>query len=174
MAVTTQRTTTRRWVVDETRSSVGFEVRNFWGLAAVRGSFDSFDGSYTVGPNGSSIELTIDATSIDTGNERRDHHLRSADFFDADEFPEIRFTSSRIVDLGDGRMHVSGELEAAGTTTPLAFNATVQTFVDELEFETTADVDQRNLGMSSGPLWSIRRPATLYVKTRLVRVDDAD
>jgi polyisoprenoid-binding protein YceI len=106
----------------------------------VRGCFRRFDGSYVVGPAGSEIELTIDAASVDTGISARDRHLRLADFFDVDEHPQVRFTSTRVDGLGNGRVHVSGELEAAGTRVPLAFDASVRVIDGELELEATTTV----------------------------------
>ncbi len=159
---------TQRWIVDPGRTVVEFEVKNLWGLAAVAGHFDRFDGTYTVSPDQSAIDLTIDAASVDTGIGLRDKHLRSPDFFDASEFPKVRFASTRMVDMGDGRVHVSGDLEAAGTPAPIAFEATVRDLDDELEFEMTTTVDQGRFGMSSGPLRNIRPPAKLHVKARLV------
>jgi hypothetical protein len=66
------------------------------GLASVRGHFDRFDGGYEIGPDGTTIELTIDADSLGTGNSMRDKHLRSADFFGVAEHPDVRFTSTRV------------------------------------------------------------------------------
>jgi polyisoprenoid-binding protein YceI len=169
MSSTQLQTTTQYWVVDSSRSVVEFEVQNFWGLAKVVGHFDHFEGSYTTGSEGSSLELTIEADSIDTGNERRDHHLRTHDFFDTAEFPYIRFSSHDLVDLGEGRVRVSGELEVVGIPQPLVFEAIVRDLDDELEAEATTTVDARKYGMSSGPLWSIRPLATLHVKTRFTR-----
>ena len=74
-----------RWSLDSDGSSVGFTVKTMWGLIPVRGRFDRLAGSYEVGRNGTTIELTIDADSIDTGNAKRDEHLRSSDFFDVDD-----------------------------------------------------------------------------------------
>jgi polyisoprenoid-binding protein YceI len=62
----------------------------------VHGRFDRFDGSYEVGPSGTTIELTIDADSLDTGHATRDKHLRSTDFFHIVEHPQVRFTSTRV------------------------------------------------------------------------------
>ena len=169
MSTTQLQATTQYWVVDSGRSVVQFEVRNFWGLAKVAGHFDRFEGSYRTGPDGTAVDLVVEAASVDTGNERRDHHLRSHDFFDTAEFPYIRFASRNLQDLGNGRVHVSGELEVVGIPQPLAFDAIVRDFGDELEVEATTTVDARKYGMSSGPLWSIRPPATLHVRSRLVR-----
>ena len=157
------------WTADLTRTTVEFEVEHFWGLHTVRGRFRRFDGSYVVGSAGPEIELTIDAASVDSGISARDRHLRSADFLDVDEHPQVRFTSTRVNGLGNGRVHVSGELEAAGTRVSLAFDASVSVIDGELELEATTAVDQRRFGMSQGPFRNVRPPAKLHVKTRLVR-----
>jgi polyisoprenoid-binding protein YceI len=162
--------TTTRWSLDRAHTSVEFEVKTFWGLATVRGHFDRFDGSYELGPDGAKIELTIDADSLDTGNRTRDKHLRSADFFDVAEQPQVRFTSTRIHDVADGILHVVGELEVAGASVELEFPAAVRAADGGLEIEATTTVDQERFGMSSGQLGMIRSPATLHVKAR-VRAD---
>jgi polyisoprenoid-binding protein YceI len=156
-----------RWTVDPDETSVEFAVKTFWGLMTVHGRFDRFDGSYEVGPDGTAIELTIDADSLDTGNGTRDKHLRSSDFFHLAEHPQVRFTSTRVHYVNDELLHVVGHLEAAGKVVPLEFPATVQQVDDALEVEATTTVDQRQLGMSSGQLGMIRQPATLHVKARL-------
>jgi polyisoprenoid-binding protein YceI len=156
-----------RWSVDSDETSVAFAVKTFWGLTTVRGRFDRFGGSYEVGPDGTQIELTIDADSLDTGNRLRDKHLRSTDFFGVAEHPQVRFTSTRVRDAGDGTLHVEGDLEAAGKVVPLDFDATVKEVDDGLEVETTATVDQWQFGMSSGQLGMIRPPTALHVRARL-------
>ncbi len=156
-----------RWRVDRDETSVDFAVKTFWRLTTVRGRFDRFDGSYEVAPNGTKIELTIDADSIDTGNRTRDRHLRSTDFFDVAEHPQVRFTSTRVRHAGDGVLRIEGSLEAAGKVVPLEFDATARQVDDAFEVEATTTVDQRQLGLSSGQLGMIRGPATLHVKARL-------
>jgi polyisoprenoid-binding protein YceI len=79
-----------RWTVDPDESLVEFAVKTFWGIAAVHGRFDRFDGSYEIGPDGATIELTIEADSLDTGNETRDKHLRATGFFHSTEHPCVR------------------------------------------------------------------------------------
>jgi len=158
-----------RWSVDSDGTSVDFAVKTFWGLATVRGRFDRFTGTYEDGPDGTTIELTVDADSLDTGNATRDKHLRSDDFFHVAEHPQLRFTSTRVHHVTDGVLHVVGHLEAAGRAVLLEFAATVQQVGDALEVEATTTVDQRELGMSSGRLGMIRPPATLHVKARLSR-----
>jgi polyisoprenoid-binding protein YceI len=157
------------WSVDRDETSVDFAVKTFWGVTTVHGHFDRFDGSYTSGPDGTKIDLTIDADSVDTGNATRDTHLRSAGFFHAAAHPQVCFTSTRVHHAGDGVLRVAGDLKAAGNVVPLEFDATVRQIADALELESTAKVDQRELGMSSGQLGMIRPPATLHVKARLTR-----
>ena len=156
-----------RWSVDRAGSFVEFNVKTFWGLSTVRGRFDRFDGTYEVGPSGTKIELTIDADSLDTGNGTRDKHLRSNAFFGVDEHPQVRFTSTSVLDTRDGKLHVEGNLDAAGKVVPLEFDATVAQAGDVLELEATAAVDHRLFGMSTGQLEMIRPPATLHVKALL-------
>jgi polyisoprenoid-binding protein YceI len=163
----TQIAATRQWTLDPARSTVEFKVRHFWGLITVTGHFDRFDGTYTVKPDSRQIELTIDADSLDTGRKPRDKHLREADFFHVAEHPQTRFHSNSVVDAGDGTLHVSGELEAAGKTVPLNFDAAVAEIGDELEIEATTTVDHRLLDMTWSPLGALRSPSTLHVKARL-------
>jgi polyisoprenoid-binding protein YceI len=163
-----------RWSVDSDETSVAFTIKTFWGLATVRGRFDRVAGSYEVGPDGTKIELTIDADSLDTGNRPRDKHLRSVDFFGVAEHPQVRFTSTRVRDAGDGTLHVEGGLEAAGQVVLLEFDATVQQVDHGLQVEATTTVDHRQLGMSSGQLGMIRPPATLHVRARLNRSTNGD
>jgi polyisoprenoid-binding protein YceI len=167
-AIATQ-TTFERWTADPSRTTVEFEVGHLWGLHTVRGRFRSFDGAYVVGPGGSEIEVTIDVESVDTGCDARDKHLRSADFFDADRHPQVRFVSTRVTGLGSGRVLVTGELEAAGRRVPLTFDASVRLIDGDIELEAAAMVDQSRFGMSDGPLRNVSRPTTLRVKTRLRR-----
>jgi polyisoprenoid-binding protein YceI len=159
------------WRVDPDQTVVDFAVKTFWGLITVRGRFDRFDGWYEVGPDGTSIDLTIDAHSVDTGNATRDRHLLSADFFNVAEHPLVRFTSSRVRDTGDGMLRVEGRLEAAGTVMPLEFDAKVRQIGDDLEVEAATAVDHRGFGMSGGHLGMIRPPAKLHVKARLSHDD---
>jgi polyisoprenoid-binding protein YceI len=156
-----------RWAVDPQKSSVEFAVKTFWGLATVRGRFERFDGGYDAGPAGQSIKLTIDAGSLDTGNGKRDEHLRSADFFHIADHPQVRFTSTRVRSTGDGTLHVAGDLEAAGVVVPLEFDAVTREVGEELEVEAAPTVDPRRFGMSAGHLGMIRPPARLHITARL-------
>jgi polyisoprenoid-binding protein YceI len=157
-----------RWRLDPTGSSAEFRAPYLWGLGSVNGRFLRLDGRLEVDENDYwSMELTLDAAGVDTGNDRRDKHLRSDDFFDADQHPEVRFRSRRVIDHGDGRLHVEGELEAAGGHVALPVEVTVRQAGDVLELEAAATVDQRRLGMTFSPLGVIRAPTALSVHARL-------
>jgi polyisoprenoid-binding protein YceI len=102
--------------IDSTHSSVGFSVRHMM-FAKVRGRFGAFHGTVHLDPEKleqSSVEVEIEAKSIDTGTPDRDTHLRSADFFDVEKFPTLTFKSTRIEDLGQGRYAVHGNLSLHG------------------------------------------------------------
>jgi polyisoprenoid-binding protein YceI len=158
---------TRRWVVDPSRSTVEFRVKTFWGLGTVTGRFTGFGGNYTVVDDGATIELDIDAGSLDTGNTQRDGHLRGTDFFHVEEHPHVRFTATEVRDLGNGKLWVEGDLEVAGKSVPVSFEAWRRDVGDDLELEAVATVDQRLLGMTHSPLGMLRAPSSLHVKARL-------
>jgi polyisoprenoid-binding protein YceI len=105
------------WVVDEDHSQVSFQVRHL--LSKVRGQFDDYTGTVVYdaeNPQRSSVEFTIDATSINTFHAKRDEHLRSGDFFAAATHPRITFRSEKVIALGDGRFAVTGPLSMRGVT----------------------------------------------------------
>jgi polyisoprenoid-binding protein YceI len=104
------------WTIDPVHSEVGFTVRHLM-VSKVRGSFHNFSGAITVAedPINSTVEATIDATSITTGDENRDAHLRSGDFFEVEKFPNFEFRSTRIEPKGD-EFAVTGELTIHGVT----------------------------------------------------------
>ena len=114
------------WQLDPARSVIAIRHKTMWGLANVKGTFTEVSGQGEVLADGSAHgSLTIGAASVDTGNARRDTHLRSADFFDADRNPSIVFTALRITPGADGTAEVNGDLTARGLTRPLAFSARV-------------------------------------------------
>jgi polyisoprenoid-binding protein YceI len=159
-----------RWRLEPSGSSAGFRVPNLWGLASVEGRFERLDGWLEVDDDDRwRMELTIDAASLDTGNGRRDKHLRSADFFDAEQHPKVRFRSSSVEQRDDGRFRVEGELEAAGASVRLPVEVTVEHADGRLDVDAAAKVDQRELGMQWSPLGVIRTPTALTVHARLRR-----
>ena len=163
----TKSLTQGRWRVDRARSSIEFRTPTLWGLATVKGRFDRYDGTLDL-ERSPAIELTIDAGSINTNNSFRDKHLRSADFFDADNHATVRFASDSAALEGD-TLKVSGRLYAAAKILPLDMDASLRRVGDELEVEARTYGDHRELGMSNGLLGMIRTPSELIVHARLVR-----
>jgi polyisoprenoid-binding protein YceI len=157
------------WRLDPTRSSVEFRVRHFYGLMTVKGRFGQYEGALTLAAQ-PTVELTLEADSLDTGMDKRDTHLRSADFFDAAEHPQVRFVSDSAT-LDGETLTAHGELHAAGRQVPIDVVATVRQVDDEMEIESIAQVDQRELGMTWSPLGITRAPSTVVVSGRLVRAD---
>ncbi len=156
-----------RWRIDPSRSRVEFQVRTFWGMMTVRGHFDGYTGTLDLAAD-PAVELAIAADSLDSANRKRDAHLRSADFFDVKEHPQVSF-ASESASLSGERLKVHGRLHAGGKSMPLDLEATLRRVGDELEVEAVTEADQGQLGMSSGQLGMIRTPAKLVVKGRLVR-----
>lgn len=108
---------------DVAHSHVGFTAKHLM-IAKVRGRFGSFSGQVAIAeePLASSVEVNIDAASIDTRDPQRDGHLRSADFLDADNFPSLTYKSTSVRHTGDDEWAVDGELTIRGVTrnVPLA------------------------------------------------------
>jgi polyisoprenoid-binding protein YceI len=115
---TTTTATTTTWVLDPVHTTVGFSVRHLM-VTNVRGEFQKVTGRvrYTAGrPEAAEVEAEIRADSISTHEPQRDAHLRSADFFDAQNHPIVAFRSSAVRSVGPGRLEVAGRLTIRGTT----------------------------------------------------------
>ncbi len=116
-ALTAEATLAETYVVDAAHSSVDFSIRHLVGRT--KGRFGDFSG--TIGydatqPAASSLSGTIQVKSIDTGNKRRDGHLKNADFFDAETYPTITFESTEVTSTGENTLSVKGKLTMHGTT----------------------------------------------------------
>ncbi len=107
------------WALDPSHSSVAFSVRHL-GLSKVRGRFSSFTGDVVIAedPTRSSVDVAIEVTSIDTRDEKRDEHLRTNDFFDAETYPTIRFVSTDVSRDGDD-WAITGDLTIKDVTKPV-------------------------------------------------------
>lgn len=106
------------WKIDSDHSAANFSIQHM-AISKVKGSFDKISGTlefHESGPNPFSLELTIDPVSIDTGVTKRDDHLKSADFFDVNQFPTITFVSEKIVASGNGSYQVEGALSMHGVS----------------------------------------------------------
>ena len=106
------------WAIDTGHSAIDFSVRHMM-FGRTSGRFARFSGDLRLDPDDlkrSSVDVTIDASSIDTNDAERDAHLRSPDFLDVEKFPTLTFRSTRVEDLGEGRLRVFGQLTIHGVT----------------------------------------------------------
>ena len=109
------------WEIDKVHSNIGFQVTHMV-ISRVKGQFNSFSGAINFDGKDfavASVEVTIDPKTIDTGNERRDGHLKSPDFFAADSLPEMKFKSTKITGQGDNKFQMVGDLTMRGVTKPV-------------------------------------------------------
>ena len=106
------------WEVDPAHSQIAFSVRHMM-ISTVHGQFRTFSATATgdpASPASATIEASVDVASIDTGNEKRDSHLKSADFFDVEKLPKMTFKSKKIEAAGAGKYKVTGDLTLHGVT----------------------------------------------------------
>ena len=125
--MTTTADSTRTYAIDGAHSSVHFSVRHLM-ISKVRGSFSAVTGTIDLPAGGAiplAVNVTIDASSIDTREAQRDGHLKSADFLDVEKFPVLRFTSTSIRPTGAESFDVAGDLEIRGVKRPVTLAASV-------------------------------------------------
>ena len=110
------------WAVDPSHSEVGFTARHLM-VSKVRGRFTDYEATITIAPNvlDSTVEATVSLASVETKDEKRDAHLRSADFFHADEHPTMTFRSTSIRENGSD-FYLDGDLSIRGVTKPVTFD----------------------------------------------------
>jgi polyisoprenoid-binding protein YceI len=156
------------WRVDPERSEVGFAARSMWGLTTVRGAFGSCQGTLILGAGAVSGDLAIDATSLDTGNRRRDRHLRSPDFLDAERHPRISF---RLADLttGDGELAVAGTLRIGDGDTQVELPVEVEQIPgDAVRLRARATISRAAAGVTWNWLGMIPDDMSVYARITLV------
>ena len=118
---------TGTWSVDPAHSKVGFAVKHM-GIANVRGEFTEFEGTLEIGQDLTSARAfgTVKAQSVDTNEPQRDEHLRSADFFDVAQYPQLSFQSTEIEALDEEEFRIVGDLTIHGVTNEIVLHAEVQ------------------------------------------------
>ncbi len=119
----TDRIAAGTYKVDPSHSSVGFEVRHM-GIATVRGAFRSFEGTIDTSGETPILKGEVDVDSIDTGDENRDGHLKSPEFFDTERHPSISFHTTAIDSADDDTVRLAGEITIKGTTKPIELSGT--------------------------------------------------
>jgi polyisoprenoid-binding protein YceI len=123
MSTATTALPTGTWNVDASHSRVGFRVKHF-GISTVHGKFGEFEGRLVIADDGTAAaEGTVKAASVDTADEGRDTHLRSADFFDVEQYPDITFQSTSVTAKDEDTYEIVGDLTMHGVTKPITLTA---------------------------------------------------
>ncbi|MCK8493636.1 YceI family protein [Spirosoma sp. RP8] len=151
-----QATTATTWVIDPSHSEVQFKVKHLM-VSTVTGLFSQYEGKLEmVGDDfdDSKITFSADIASISTGNEQRDGHLKSAEFFDAEQFPQLTFTSTKFTKTGDDTYDLTGDLTLHGVTKSVTLKAEyggqMQDFYGQTKagFEVTGVIKRKEFGLT--------------------------
>lgn len=146
----------REWTVDASHSNVGFSTRHMM-IAKVRGKFASVQGVLEIPEGGvipQSVVAEIEAASVDTREDQRDVHLRSADFLDVENHPRLTFKSTSIRKLSDAAFEMTGDLTIRGTTKSVTFVVNVEGQGPDpwggqrIGYAATLHLDRRDFGLT--------------------------
>ena len=149
-------TITGTWAIDATHTTIGFHARHAM-VAKVRGSFGTFEGSFTLdgaNPSASSAQVTIQADSIDTRTADRDAHIKSADFLDVENFPTLTFTSTAVKYSGDDKFVLTGDLTVHGVTKSVDIDVTFNGVGPDpwggtrIGFEGKTEISRKDFGLT--------------------------
>ena len=140
-----------KWAVDKTHSVVEFSVRHMM-ISNVKGNFNRFSAHIEGDPHDltdATIKFIIDASSIDTRKEDRDDHLRSADFFEVEKYPEITFTATDIAKKTSDTYDVTGDFDMHGVSKLITFNVMFEGQVGDVAgFSADAEINRADFGLS--------------------------
>jgi polyisoprenoid-binding protein YceI len=145
---------TEAWAVDAAHTQAGFAVRHLM-IANVKGRFTDLEGTvrYERHSNDATVDVAISAASITTGDARRDEHLRSADFFDADRYPKLQFRGGRLDGNPDSKFALYGELTIRGVTKPVTLyvvnegRAKDPWGAERVGYTATATINRKDFGL---------------------------
>lgn len=144
------------YAVDPDHSSIGFKVRHL-GISSVAGRFTTVQGTFTFDPKNvaaSKAQATVEAKSITTQQAKRDDHLRSPDFLDANSFPEIKFVSKEIKEVSGNKFKVIGDLTIRGKSNPVVLDAVFNGATkdpwgnERAAFEAEATINRKDWGLT--------------------------
>ena len=147
------------WAIDPVHSEVAFVVRHMM-VSKVRGRFDKFEGTITTAPDPlqSSVNATIDLSSVNTGESNRDNHIRSADFFEVESHPTMTFRSTGVRRSGEDFL-LDGDLTIRGTTKPVTLKLEINGFGPDayggtrVGFSAATEINRSEWGVSyNGPI----------------------
>ncbi len=162
------------WEIDPGHTSIAFVARYLM-VTKVRGHFSEFSGTVRVAerPEESSAELVIGASSIDTGNEDCDQHLRSPDFLDVEHYPKIRFKTTKVELPGENRIVVTGDLTIRDVTRPVVLQAEFAGLSQDpwgnarAGFSAMTEIDREEFGAS----WNVALETGGWLVSKTVQVE---
>lgn len=170
------------WKTDASHTTVNFAVRHMM-LSKVRGEFQDFDIDFnldTAHPEQATVEARIQTASVFTKDEKRDAHLRSADFFDAESYPEMVFKSSRIERTGNESAKLHGDLTIRGVTKPVTLDVSYLGSskspwgATSIGFEASTKINREDWGLTWNVAletggWLVAKEITISIETEFVQ-----
>jgi polyisoprenoid-binding protein YceI len=144
-----------KWITDPAHSEVGFKVKHLV-ISSVSGKFTAFTGEVTADKEDftdAKISFSADINSITTGNDQRDTHLKSPDFFDATSHPQLTFESTKVEKKGDNEFKITGDLTIRGTKKPVVLNGEFGGIQNDFYgntvagFELTGKINRKEFGL---------------------------
>lgn len=137
------------WTLDPAATTIVLRTKAMW-VMGVRATFRAQSGTGTVGPDGTvGGTLVVDASSVDSGNAKRDKHLLTKDFFEVETYPTFTYTVTSVEPTADGKFAVTGSLSVHGETRPLALVASVvPSGADQVTVTAEADLDRSQWGIA--------------------------
>ncbi len=174
------------WNIDPTHTSVEFVVTHMM-ITKVRGKFNALEGIINYDPENpanSSVNVTIQAASINTGAADRDNHLRSADFLNVEKHPTITFVSTSVTPKGERQATITGDLTIAGVTRSVSFDATLEGTGKNpwgktvAGFSASTKINREDFGLTWNVVleaggWLVGKEITVNIDVEAIRVEEA-
>jgi polyisoprenoid-binding protein YceI len=163
--------TTGVWNLVPDRSTVSFKIRNMWGAINVKGRFTDFDGDGQITGKGAIFgRLDIQAASLTTGIRKRDEHLRSADFFDVEHFPEISVVVTAVEPAAGNAAVLRATFTIKGVTAGVRLPVRVSVLPDgSVRVSAKTEVDRAQFGLDWNRLGMMAKTATVLAEAYFVR-----
>ncbi|MDQ3641004.1 MAG: YceI family protein [Actinomycetota bacterium] len=165
---------TGTYAFDQGHTTIEFVGRHLM-ITKVRGRFTDFGGQIVIGeaPESSSVEVTINAASVDSSDEKRDGHLRSPDFLDVENYPAITFRSTKVDIAGDGMAKVAGDLTVKDVTRPVTLDVAFDGAQADpwggqrLGFSAHTDIDREDWGLT----WNVALETGGMLVSKKIRLE---
>jgi polyisoprenoid-binding protein YceI len=163
------------WKFDPAHTTVEFVAKHMM-ITNVKGRFKSFDGEITVDgedPETAIVNVTFETASVDTGHGQRDGHLRSPDFFDADNFPHVFFKSTKVETLGEDHFKITGDLTVRDVTRPVELDTHIDGKIKDMQgkqryaFSATTSFNRKDFGLN----WNVALEAGGWLVGEQVKIN---